>query len=366
MKFEILFLVLLILVLFFYLIKINHKDNFNLNMNKATGSNVLTNPINYKKSDPTFNVPVIAGKWSNQGKGPAIILEQDGIYITTGKDCPGCFGKGTGKFIDKKTINFNWEKFPSITGKGIITASSGIVDKIAWYGVNKQKTEVWLRNEPVKPKLSIASGFNKTPGCCASGGTSIGGKNLGMLMNEDCADACKKDKECGAYSMWNTVQPGLCILYPKGYSGDTSRSVGIYCHKDTDCYINSNPILPTKLISGTGSFKHPLPMLASGAPTLWGKDYVYQYKQNKITGNVLVNQPTNIKSDKKNPKHSGDTVSIKKNLQGTSVGGYNPLPSLPLGGIPSVESFIGESTYKINNNWCQGRTPPHTGGVLDF
>ena len=39
-----------------------------------------------------MNVPVIAGKWSKQGRGAAVSLEQDGIFISTGKDCPGWFG----------------------------------------------------------------------------------------------------------------------------------------------------------------------------------------------------------------------------------------------------------------------------------
>lgn len=367
MKFTILFSVLFILVVLFCLGNSNNKENFDIKTNKPTGSSVLTNTISYKKTDPSsMNVPVIAGKWSKQGRGAAVSLEQDGIFITTGKDCPGCFGKGTGKFIDEKTINFNWEKLPSITAKGIITASSGIVDKIQWHGANGQPTEVWLRNEPIKPELTAPSGFNKTPGCCASGGTSLGGKNLGMLMNEDCAAACKKDPECAAYSMWNTVQPGLCTLFPKGFTGDTSSTVGIYCQSDTDCYVSSAPSLPTKPITGTGNYKNPLPMLASGAPTLWGKDFVYQYKPDQVTGDVLVNQPTDINSKDGQPKGSGDPVSILKSLQGKAVGGYKPLPSLPFGGIPSVESFIGGSRSKLNNGWCQGRTPPFTGGAYDF
>ena len=365
MKFIILFSVLLILVVLFCLCNSKKKENFDSKTNKPTGSSVLNNQLNYKTEPTSMAVPIIAGKWSKQGRGAAVSLEQDGIFITTARIVQAV--------LVKAQVNLLMKKLLTLIGKNYLllqlrnsAPSSGIVDKIQWHGANGQPTEVWLRNEPIKPEITTPAGFNKTAGCCASGGTSLGGKNLGMLMNDDCAAACKKDPECAAFSMWNTVQPGLCTLFPKGFTGDTSSTVGIYCQSDTDCYTSSAPSLPTKPITGTGNYKNPLPMLASGAPTLWGKDFVYQYKPDQPTGDVLVNQPTNMDSKDGQPKGSGDPVSILKSLQGKAVRGYNPLPSLPLGGIPSVESFIGESSSKLNNAWCQGITPAFSGGAYDF
>tara|TARA_B100001093_G_C26797343_1_gene1001757 strand:- start:385 stop:1455 length:1071 start_codon:yes stop_codon:yes gene_type:complete len=337
--------ILLIVILLFCLSKDIKKINFRENLSNID-INLPTGPTE-KNNKGYYN---LSGNWSVFGSGPTIILEQSGSSITTGNDCKGCFGKGTGSFVNKTSIEFSWEKYPDLKGIGELIVSDGMVNKINWKlekgGENKVFTGYWLRKGPPKPTYKVPDSFKKSPGCCRKGGDWSAGKNIGMLMVNECAEACKKDPECYSFDMWNNIQPGQCNLYPKGYVPSIINDGGGQCSSNVDCFVKEGQV-ETENDSLLNTKLHP----AGSDKEHWGKDYAYQYKPKEIGGKVKQNYGESKIA-------GGDPVKILK----SSLGGPNKGPSyvpVPTQDVPSIEKFTDESINKKINSWIQGRTPSH-------